>query len=195
METLIQNISLRFTNAPRKTPASRFVTVLTLALGIGANTAIFSIINAVLLRPLPYKDPNRLALIWGTHPQFSKHAVPYPDFLDWKEQNHVFEQMGCYRVVGTNYHLTGHGDPQRLQATFVTSSLFSLLGVNASVGRTFLPEEDQSGGQHVVILSHSLWEHRFGGDPGLIGKTVILNNESFTRGGSDARQLQAAHVG
>ncbi len=179
IEAFLQDVKYGFRTL-RRNPGFTYVTVLTLALGIGANTAIFSLINAVLLRPLPYKDPSRLALIWGTHPQFPKHAVPYPDFLDWKEQNHVFEHMGCYRVVGTNYHLTGHGDPQRLQATFATSSLFSTLGVNASIGRTFLPEEDQSGGGHVVILSHRLWEHRFGGDPSLIGKTVILNNENFT---------------
>ncbi|PYV36776.1 MAG: ABC transporter permease, partial [Acidobacteria bacterium] len=163
-----------------KSPGFATVTVLTLALGIGANTSIFTVVNAVLLRPLPYKDPNRLVMVWGTHPQFPKFSVPYPDFLDWKEQNHVFEQMGCYRSVATDYHLTGQGEPQRLQATFITSGLFSLLGVRALIGRTFLPEEDQPGRQHTVILSHSLWQRSFGGDPSLIGRTIILNNESFT---------------
>jgi predicted permease len=163
----------------RKSPGFTAVTLLTLALGIGANAAIFTVVNAVLLRPLPYKDPSRLVMVWGTHPQFPKFSVPYPDFLDWKEQNHVFEQMGCYRSVATNYHLIGQGEPQRLQATFITSGLFSLLGVRALMGRTFLPEEDQPGGQHTVILSHGLWQRCFGADPRVIGKSIILNNQSF----------------
>jgi putative ABC transport system permease protein len=179
MRTLLQDLryGLRMLG---KNPGFTAVAVLTLALGIGANTAIFSVVNAVLLRPLPYKDPNRLVFVWQTYrPRgVTWTAVAPANFLDWREQNRVFEDMAAVAISGV--YLTGTGEPKRLEGQRVSASLFPLLGVSPLLGRTFLAEEDRPGGDPVVILSHRLWQERFGADPSAIGKTLTLDGEMHT---------------
>ena len=166
--------------ALRKNPGFTAIAVLTLALGIGANTAIFSVVNTVLLQPLPYQDPDRLVMVWeddtkGGYPRDTPAAANY---IDWRDQNQVFEGMAA--LADQSYNLTGIGDPERLEGRQVSASLFPLLGVEPLVGRAFLPEEDQPGGNRAVILSHGLWQRRFGSDQQIIGETLTLNGEGFT---------------
>ena len=164
-----------------KRPGFTAVAVLALALGIGANTAIFSVVNAVLLRPLPFKDPERLVMVWEhNRPRGRTMNVINPgNFLDWREQSSVFEQMAAF--YDTQLNLTGEGaSPEEAPAQVVTVNLFSLLGVNAELGRTFIDEEGQEGRDHVAILSHGLWQRRFGGDRNVIGKTIMLDGQSHT---------------
>ena len=162
----------------RKNPGFTIVAVIALALGIGANTAIFSVVNTVLLRPLPYKDPERLVMVWE---DATKHGYPRDtpaaaNFVDWRDQNQVFEGMAA--IADTSFNLTGSGDPERLEGRRVSASLFSLLGVEPHLGRVFTGAEDQPGAQRVVLLSYALWQRRFGGDPGIVGKLLTLNGES-----------------
>jgi len=161
-----------------KNPGFTLVAVLTLALGIGANTAIFSVVNATLLRPLPYSEPERLVRVWETNPRANRWGdwVSYPDFRDWREQNTVFDEIGACRVFGFN--LTGSDFAETLPGAYVSASLFTVLGVKPMLGRTFLAEEDRPGANRVAVISHGLWQRRFGADPGLIGKTIEVNSES-----------------
>src|SRR5215217_2155627 len=155
------------------------IAVIALALGIGANAAIFSVVNAVLLRPLPYEDPDRLMVIRETKlPQFPEFSVSPGNFLDWQKQNSVFEQLVA--VNSTALNLVGTGEPERLQGQRVTDGFFAMLGAQPQIGRAFLPEEDQPGRNNVVILSHGLWQRRFGGDAGIINQTLTLSGNSYT---------------
>lgn len=150
-----------------------------MALGIGANAAIFSVINAVLLRPLPYGDPDRLVMIWETDEKTggATGGVSYPDFEDWRAQSGSFQRMAAVRTLEAN--VIGSGTPDRLRGAVVTSDFFRLLGVAPALGRAFLPEEDAPDRGRVVILSHGLWQSRFGGDPGVLGKTVRLEGDGL----------------
>src|SRR5713101_7546226 len=140
-----------------KSRAFTAVAVVTLALGIGANSAIFSIVNTVLLRPLPYTDPDRLVVLQESKmPEFPVFAVSPGNFLDWQKQASSFAALETHR--GTSYNLTGIGEPERLRATRVSSGLFHLLGISPAMGRDFRPEEDQPGHDAVVILSNGLWK-------------------------------------
>jgi putative ABC transport system permease protein len=180
MGTLLQDIRYGF-RMLWKSPVFTVVTVLALALGIGANTAIFSVINAVLLRPLPYSDPDKIVLLWEKNPRLvdlDRMWVSYLNFVDWKSQNQVFASIGVYRIVGGN--LTGEAEPERIQVAQVSADFFPLLGVQPVMGRTFLPEEDRVGAAPTVVVSHALWQRRFGGDPALVGKQLVLDGESFT---------------
>jgi putative ABC transport system permease protein len=161
-------------------PGFMAAAVLTLGLGIGANTAIFSAVNAVLLRPLPYQNPSRLVRVWATNVKNpSPHDVAsYPDFTDWRNQNHSFQQLAAYS--GRSYNLTGGDHPERLNGERVSSNLLGVLGVAPALGRDFLPQEQQSGRGHVVLLSDALWRSHFAADPKIIGKSVKLNDESYT---------------
>lgn len=163
----------------RKNPAFTIIAVIALALGIGANTAIFSVVNTVLLRPLPYKDPERLVMVWE---DATKHGYPRDtpaaaNFVDWRDQNQVFDGMAA--IADESFNLTGAGDPQRLEGRRVSASLFPLLGVEPQLGRVFNATEDQPGAQRVVLLSHALWQRSFGADPGIVGKPLTLNDESY----------------
>jgi len=162
-----------------KNPAFTSIAIIAIALGIGANTAIFSVVNAVLLRPPPFKNPEQLMMVWenATHLGFPKNTPSPPDFLDWQRQNTVFTGMAA--MAERSFNLTGVGEPERLDGRRVSANLFDLLGVPALLGRTFVPDDDRSGA-HVVLLSHSLWQRRFGSDPSVIGRPVILNGESYT---------------
>ncbi|HEX9426425.1 MAG TPA: ABC transporter permease, partial [Candidatus Polarisedimenticolia bacterium] len=164
MESLFQDLrySLRMLRAR---PGFTLVAVLTLAIGIGANTAIFSVVNAILLRPLPYKDPDHLVMLWHAYAAMNlpKATLSVPAYLAYRDQMSAFESV----AAGVNWsaNLTGAGDPERIQGARVTGNFLATLGVAPAIGRDFLPEEDRPGGNRVVILTHGLWQRRFGGDP------------------------------
>src|SRR5215813_4755874 len=163
-----------------RNPGFTLIAVVTLALGIGANTAIFSVVNAVLLRALPYPEPGRLVRFWETNPGrgWLEFAASAPNFADWRKQQSVCEQLAAYEFNTLNF--TGSGEPERVAALRVTANFFSVLGVAPAHGRNFLPEEDQSGRNHVAILSDGLWRRRFGADPNLIGRQIQLSGDSYT---------------
>jgi len=154
------------------------IAVVTLALGIGANTAIFSVVNGVLLRPQPYRDPQRLVMVWATKPQYLVNPINSAEFVDLRDQNQSFEHVAAFQPLSLN--ITQGGEPEVLGGTRASASLFTLLGVEAALGRTFLAEEDQPGANLVVVLGHGLWQRRFGSDPKIIGQTISLNNEPYT---------------
>src|ERR1044071_5328933 len=164
------------------------ISVLTLALGVGANTAIFSVVNGVLLRPLPYSDPTRLVQFWETNPLkgWTQATVAPANLFDWQKRNQSFDDIAAYMGSDTkqaglsNIFLTDGGEPERLQGLYVTGNIFSVLGVDAARGRTLSPEETWSGNQRVVVLSHQLWQRRFGGDPSIVGQTISLNGTNRT---------------
>jgi len=153
------------------------VAVVALALGIGANTAIFSVVNTVLLRRLPYRDPDRLVWITQFIPAQGNTLVFDSDYFAWLRQNQMFDGMAAYR--SPDFTLTGAGDPERLEAASVTASLFHVLGVDPMLGRGFLPEEDRPGGPQVCVLSHELWQRRFGTDPSIVGKSITLDGKPY----------------
>jgi putative ABC transport system permease protein len=175
----------------RRSPGFTAVAVLTLALGIGANTAIFSIFNATLLRPLPYKDPGRIVILWSTIPRWGfsgPGSLTDPDYVQWQQQNQVFDQIAAFR--GQTSNLTGRGIPERLTGSTATASLFPLLGVPPELGRVFSAEEQLPGRENVVLLSHGLWARRFGSDPDIVGKSITLDGKSFTVRGVMPARLQ-----
>jgi predicted permease len=179
METFLQDI--RFgSRMLLKRPGFTSIVILALALGIGANTAIFSVVNTVLLRPLPYKDADRLAMIWSSSPQrgFDISPMPPADFVDFKEQNSVIEQMAYSR--DSQYILTGMGDPEAIRAYRFSANFFDVMGVAPALGRTFTPEEDLPGANKVVVLSHKLWQRRFGGNPDVLGQAINLSGAPYT---------------
>ena len=166
-----------------RSPSFTLVAVVGLALGIGANSAIFTAMNAVLLRPLPYKEAEQLVLLWELNRHNGDHEIKAsaPDYIDWKEQNSVFQDIAAFNAnsdLGLNLSEAGH--PARISATSVTGNLFSVLGVTPSLGRSFLPDEERPGSAPVCILSDGLWRRRFGSDPKILGKAVTLNGEMWT---------------
>jgi predicted permease len=161
-----------------KNPGFTAVALLALALGIGANTAIFSVVNGVLLRPLPYADPGRLMMVYETSREFGQMSVAYPNFLDWQRENHSFTDMAAYR--GGDFNFTGSGQAEHLRGELVSASLLPVLGVNPLLGRNFLPQEDQQGAGGVVMLTNGLWKRRFGADPNILGKTLTLDAKNYT---------------
>ena len=161
-----------------KSPGFTLIALLTLALGVGANTAIFSVINAVLLRPLPYEESDRLVLYNERSPQMDGMSISWPNYTDWRAQQRVFEEMGVYNRG--DYNLTGAGNPERIRTGQVTASLFTTLRAKAAQGRVFTADEDKPGGPLVTVLSHGLWERRFGADPDIVGKTLSFNDKAYT---------------
>jgi len=162
-----------------KNPGFTAVAVLTLALGIGANTAIFSIVNAVLLRPFPYQAPERLVILEERISAGGSFSPSYPNFVDWRAQNMAFDSIAAVRG-NESFNFTGAGEPERLQGRLVSAEFFSTLGIQPLLGRDFLPEEDRPGTTPAVILSYGFWQRRFGADPDVLGKQLTLNNQSFT---------------
>src|SRR6185503_5058272 len=159
-----------------KQPGFTIVAVITLALGIGANTAIFSLVNSILLRPLPFRDPDRLVRMLQASPKLglSSWGVSQADFAAYREQNRSFESIAIYNTTATN--LTGAGEPERLPMTTVTADFFKVFGVNPLLGRTFIEGEDAQGKNQVCVISHAFWQRRFGGDQNVVGKRLSLNN-------------------
>jgi putative ABC transport system permease protein len=162
----------------RKQPGFTLIAVLTLSLGIGANTAIFSVVNSVLLRPLPYADAERLVIVWEKMRQNEQNTISPANFFGWHEQQDVFAGLAAFN--DTRNSLSGDGTPEEIVGQIATDNLFSVLGVNALLGRTFAPEDSQPGQHTVVVLSYGLWQRRFGGDPNVIGRKVILNAVDHT---------------
>jgi putative ABC transport system permease protein len=162
----------------RTNPGFGLAAVLTLALGIGASTAIFGVANAVILRPLPFREPERLVRIWETNPSSDQFSASDPNYLDWRARNRSFAELAAYRSNSMN--LVGDGQPEQLTAIGVTHTLFPLLGVAPRVGRAFTADEDRPGGARVVILSARLWQRRFGGDRGVLGRTISLDGRPYT---------------
>jgi putative ABC transport system permease protein len=160
-----------------KNPGVMGIAVLTLALGIGANTAIFTVVNAVLLRPLGFRDPERLIIV-AEKSSFPVISTSWENYQDWRDQSHSFEGLEATRAATIT--LTGAGDPERLQLRNVTAGLFPLLGVNAQIGRTLVKEEDRVGGAPVVLLSYALWQRRFGGSQEILGKSITLDTQPYT---------------
>ncbi|HXI38928.1 MAG TPA: ABC transporter permease, partial [Bryobacteraceae bacterium] len=164
----------------RKSPAFTAAAVLTLALSIGANTAIFSVVNAVLLRPLPFQNPDRLVMVWEdlSFMGFPQNTPAPANFVDWKNRNHVFTDMAAMR--GDLMNLTGDGQPEEVEAKIATANFFPLIGMKPIVGRTFLPEEDRADGPRVVLLSRGLWVRRYGANSQVVGKTILLSGEKYS---------------
>jgi putative ABC transport system permease protein len=179
MGTIIANLNYA-ARSLRKSPGFTVVAVLTLALGIGANSAVFSLINAVLLRPLPYHQPDRLVLVWESAPFFGLHDSPVApaNFVDWKARSHSFTELGA--LEDRSFRLTGEGTPEILQGGLVTAGFLRALGSRLQLGRGFRDEEDQPGAARVVVISDAFWRTRFGGDTRVLGKTLTLNDEKHT---------------
>ena len=160
-------------------PGFTAMVVLILALGIGVNSTFFSVVNAVLISPIPWQDPQHIVSVWETNLKKGQNSVLVSavNFLDWREQAGIFEHVAGWRFLYLN--LTGHGEAERIQGLTVSPDYFSLLGVKPALGRTFLPEEEQPGQEKVVVISHALWQRRFGSDPNLIGRQITLEGESY----------------
>src|SRR5918997_2076423 len=174
-----------------KRPGFTATAVLVLALGIGANTAIFSVVNAALLRPLPYRDAERLTLLYETDTSGEALFPAAPaNFLAWRGGAHSFEDLAALSNKGWSSNLTGAGEPERLQGFEVTANLFPLLGAAPALGRGFLPEEDRPGAAPVVVLSHGTWQRRFGGAPDAVGKTLTLSGQGYTVVGVMPQEFQ-----
>jgi putative ABC transport system permease protein len=181
MTPLIQNLKFGI-RLLRKSPGFACVAIFVMALGIGANTAIFSVVHAVLLEPLPFPDADRLMQIWHVPPQTSfpgmtRFAVSPANFLDWQKQNNVFDQMAVYG--GAGYDITGTGKPESVFGGRVSSNFFSVLGVQPLHGRLFLPEEDRPGRNHELILGYKLWQMRYASDPDVVGKSINLDGDPY----------------
>src|SRR5215208_1057102 len=174
METLLKDIRYGFRGLLKRKGFAA-IAVLTLALGIGANTAIFSSVYALLLKPLPFPELDRVVAIWDSYPSrgVQRNEVSMANYLDWRAQSHSFEQLALYSWWSAN--LTAVDPPERIQGMVVTANFFDVLGVKPVMGRNFTEEENQLGKDTVAILTHSLWQRRFGGDPNIIGKTVTLS--------------------
>ena len=190
METLLKDIRYGLRGAWKR-PGFTVVVLITLALGIGANTAIFSLINAVLIRPLPFQDPDHLVWTWGNIRNGSNRASVSPlDFLDYRQRNQTFEEFAAMLSFPISANLTGGGEPQRLSAAGVTGNYFQALGVQPAMGRTFLPDNETTGRDQVAVLSYALWQKRFGGDTGIINKRITLDDKSFEVIGVMPRDFQ-----
>lgn len=163
-----------------KSPGFTVVAVLTFGLGVGATTSIFSVVDTILLRPLPYKDADRLMTVWETNPQkgLKQFSASGPNFVDWKSQSSNFEQMSAYQL--TTQSLMNVAEPERLRVALVTANIFETLKARAAIGRTFVEGEDSSAGSNVAVLSHELWRRHFGGDPQIEGRAITLSNRSYT---------------
>jgi hypothetical protein len=173
METIIKDIRYGIRSLSKR-PGFTTVAVLTLALGIGANSAIFSVLNTVLLRPLPYANPDHIVRIDETEGKGGMGVSP-PNLLDFQQQNHTFESVAGY--TGGSFILTGAGEPLRVQSCAISAELFSVLGVNPLIGRSLLPTDSQ---ERTALISYGLWQSRFGGDHALLQKQLTLDGQSYT---------------
>src|SRR5215216_702596 len=179
MESLIQDIRYGICTL-LKSPGFTAIAVIALALGIGANSAIFSVVNSLLLRPLPYSDPERLVRLWEANVKMGRGEIPasYPNFADWRDQNHVFEHVVAYS--DWSFNLTGVDEPERIRSAIVAPTFFTTLGIEPVLGRVFLPDEDKPGNDLVVVISERLWQRRFNSDPNIIGRALNLGDKTFT---------------
>ena len=177
MITLLQDLRYGWRMLARN-PGPSLIAILALALGIGANTAIFSVVNGVLLQPLRYPEPEHLVIIYESGRDYSRGSVAYPNFLDWRRESHSFTDIAAYR--GDDVILTGSGQPEHLPGEYVTADFFPVLEVSPTLGRGFIPQEDEKGIGGTVVLSYGFWKRRFGGDAGILGKQLTLNGKAAT---------------
>lgn len=177
MESLLQDVRYGF-RMLRKSPGFTAVAVITLALGIGANTAIFSVVNGVLLNPLPYANPDALVALYTRTAQFAEASISYPNFLDWQRDNRTFSAMAAYR--SDDFNLTGMGEPERLKTGMVSATFFPLFGVKPLLGRSFNQSEDVLGGAPVALISEGVWKRKFDSSPDVVGKSLRLNDTLYT---------------
>ena len=179
MESLFQNVRYALRNL-RKRPLFSLIVIFTLALGIGANTAIFSVVDAVLLAPLPYGDPNKLVVLWAANEKqnLTQQPVSYPNVVDLKQANDVFEHLSAVR--GESFSLTDRDEPERVTGVRVSTNILTLLRVTPALGRNFLTEEEQPARAAVALVSHGLWQRRYAGDSRLIGQAIIIDGKPYT---------------
>src|SRR5215207_2101255 len=178
MDSLIKDILYGFRSLLKR-PGFTAIALLALALGIGANTAIFSLVNAVILQPLPYQDPDRLISVYGSRNRSTRGSVGPTDFLDYRSQNKTFEQFAASGSIMLPINLTGSGEPERLNASAITGNYFDTFGVRPALGRGFLLENEKTDQDHVTVLSYAFWQTRFGGDPNIVNKTIILDGKAY----------------
>ena len=188
MENLLQDLRVGCRSLI-KNPAFSIVAIMALALGTGANTAIFSVVNTVLLRPLPYVDPDRLVLVWGRNATSARDSLSVPDFQDYRDQNQVFEKVCAFAY--DDFILGMADEPDHLEGLMTSANYFSTLGAPIATGRGFQSDEDQPGAPRVAIISDGLWKRRFGADPKIVGQTITLNGGSFTVVGIASRDFQS----
>src|SRR2546423_308903 len=189
MESLIRDTRFALRTMMKK-PGFTAVAIIIMALGIGANTAIFSLVRAVLLRPLPFADPDRVVMVWedAAYVGFPKNTPAPGNFADWRSRNDVFEAMAAFRFQ--DFNLTGDGPPDKIYAYAVTADFFPVLGVNPTLGRVFTPEEDRPEAGNVAVISYPLWQSRYGGDAGIVGRDILLNDTKYTVVGVMPRGFQ-----
>jgi predicted permease len=177
MHTLIEDVRYGLRSL-RKNPGFTAVALLTLALGIGANTAVFSIVNGVLLNALPFHDPDKLVVLFESKPHFKKGSISYPNFLDWRRDNRAFTSIAAYRP--DSFSLTGTGEAEQVRAEMLSADFFSIMGVRLLLGRTFTAEEDQLGSGRVALISSGFWRRKFGSSPDALGRRIVLDGEGYT---------------
>jgi hypothetical protein len=177
LERLLQDLRFGF-RILAQAPVFATVAILTLALGIGANTALFSVLNGVLLKPLAFREPDRLVTMYESKVYFENGSITYPNFLDWQRENHSFSQIAAFRSTGMN--LTGLGDSERVKVQMVSAGFFSMLGVPILRGREFTPEEDVLGAGPVALISEGLWKRKYGASKDILKKSVILDGYSYS---------------
>jgi len=187
METLFKDIKYGIRSFMKR-PGLTAVALITLALGIGANTAIFSVVNAVVLRPLPYEDPDRLVTLWETMPGSDRRSVAPGNFVDWRAQNQSFVELGA--TFYGNFNVTGDGEPERVDGATITSNFMHVLGVHPQLGRTFLSDDDEHQDRNLVLISDSLWRRRFAGDRNVVGRAITIDEQSYTVVGVMAHRFQ-----
>ena len=178
-----------------KAPSVSIVATMALALGIGANTAIFSVVNAVLLRPLPFPNSDQLMMVWDTVPSRGQKrgSASYPNFADWRSQNHVFEHLASFHP-NSDFIMTGRGESARLQGAVVSADLFTLLQATPVLGRAFLPaEDDPSETGRVVVLSQELFQKRFNSDASVLNQSMTLDGKNYTDHRGDAAGVSVSH--
>src|SRR5262245_25391495 len=179
MEHLIQDARHAF-RLLRRSPGFALTAVAALALGIGANTAIFSVVNTVLLKPLPFPHPERIVQLMLSSPQGRGNVTNVPKYIMWRGMTDVFDEVAAYDLGGPGINLTGGDRPEQVKGIRASREYFALFGVPMALGRSFSAEEDRPGGGRVVVISTGVWQRRFGGDPNAIGKTLLLGGEPYT---------------
>jgi predicted permease len=177
MESFLQDLRYAM-RVLAKAPGFAAIAILTLALGIGANTALFSVVNGVLLSPLPYPQADRLVALYSRTADFSQSSISYPNFLDWQRENNSFSQLAAYH--NDSFNMTGDGEPERLRTEMISAGFFSILGVKPVMGRLFTAQDDRPGGAPVVLLSEGLWRRRFGASAQMLGRSISLNGTPYT---------------
>src|SRR4051812_40005389 len=176
MDSLIKDTRFALRSLWRR-PAFTAIALLTLALGIGINAALFSVVNGVLLNPLPFPQPEQMVVLDQSKPNFETGAIPYPNFLDLRKENQTFSAMTISR--GTAFSLIGTGEPERVNGRFVSADFCSVFGLTPVVGRGFLPHEDEPGVTPTALISHDLWQRKFAGNADVITRTITLDDRSY----------------